>query len=128
MRLNGLGAPDETTLVPLNTVDAVVMDDKKDQQQRGHCFRCGKYGHYKAQCRRLQRERYSTAKITTKDSAQNEIPKPKCDTCGKTHKTENCWNGANAAIDFRRKKREFTIPTDKIGEQLVPTPSSQPKN
>ena len=29
MRLNGLGAPDETTLVPLNTVDAVVTDDKK---------------------------------------------------------------------------------------------------
>ena len=71
MRLNGLGAPDETTLVPLNTVDAVVTDDKKDQQQRGHCFHCGKYGHYKAQCRRLQRERYNVAKTTTKDSAQN---------------------------------------------------------
>ena len=32
MRLNGLGAPDETTLVPLNTVDAAVADDKKEQQ------------------------------------------------------------------------------------------------
>ena len=53
MTLNGLGAHDETTLVPLNTVDAVVRDDKKDQQQRGHCFHCGKYGHYKAECRRL---------------------------------------------------------------------------
>ena len=42
MRLNGLGAPDETTLVPLNTVDAVVTDDKKEQQQRGYCFHCGK--------------------------------------------------------------------------------------
>ena len=40
MRLNGLGAPDETTLVPLNTVGAVVTDDNKDQQQRGHCFHC----------------------------------------------------------------------------------------
>ena len=29
MRLKGLGATDETTLVPLNTVDAVVTDDKK---------------------------------------------------------------------------------------------------
>ena len=29
MRLNGLGAPDETTLVPLSTVDAVVTEDKK---------------------------------------------------------------------------------------------------
>ena len=128
MRLNGLGAPDETTLVPLNTVDAVVTDDKKDQQQRGHCFHCGKYGHYKAQCRRLQRKRYNVAKTTTKDPAQNEAPKPKCDTCGKMHKTENCWNGANAANDPRRKKREFTIPTNKISEQPVPTLSSQPKN
>ena len=128
MRLNGLGAPDETTLVPLNTVDAVVTDDKKDQQQRGHCFHCGKYGHYKAQCRRLQRESYNVAKTTTKDPAQNKAPKPKCDTCGKMHKTENCWNGANAANDPRRKKREFTIPTNKISEQPVPTLSSQPKN
>ena len=53
MRLNGLGAPDETTLIPLNTVDAVVTDEKKEQQQRGYCFHCDKYGHYKAQCRRL---------------------------------------------------------------------------
>ena len=37
MRLNGLRAPDETTLVPLNTVDAAVADDKKEQQQRGYC-------------------------------------------------------------------------------------------
>ena len=128
MRLNGLGAPDETTLVPLNTVDAVVTDDKKDQQQRGHCFHCGKYGHYKAQCRRLQRDRYNTAKTTTKNPTHNEAPKPKCDTCGKMHKTENCWNGANAANDPRKRKREFTIPTDKIGEQPVPNLSSQPKN
>ena len=55
MRLNGLGAPEETTLVPLNTVDTVVTDDKKEQQQRGYCFHCGNYGHYKAQCRRLRK-------------------------------------------------------------------------
>ena len=76
MRLNGLGAPDETTLVPLNTVDAVVTDDKKDQQQRGHCFHCGKYGHYKAQCRRLQRERYDVAKTTQKTQLKTKHPSP----------------------------------------------------
>ena len=38
MRLNRLGAPDETTTVPLNTVDAVVTEDKEEQPQRGYCF------------------------------------------------------------------------------------------
>ena len=129
MRLEGLGAPDETTLVPLNTVDAVGTEDKKEQQQqRGYCFHCGKYGHYKAQCRRLRKDRYYTTKTNHTEPKQTEAPKPKCDTCGKMHKTENCWEGANAANDPRKKKREFTIPTNKIDEQPVPTPSFQPKN
>ena len=100
MRLKGLGAPDETTLVPLNTVDAVVTDEKKEPQQRRYCFHCGKYGHHKAQCRRLRKERYyANTKTNNKDSNQNKPLKPKCDTCGKMHKTENCWDGANAAND-----------------------------
>ena len=55
MRLNGLGTPDETTLVPLNTVDVVFPEPKKELNQRGNCFHCGKYGHYKAQCRKLRK-------------------------------------------------------------------------
>ena len=128
MRLNGLGAPDETTLVPLNTVDAAVADDKKEQQQRGYCFHCGKYGHYKAQCRRLRKDRYYATKTSTTDTKPTDTAKPKCDTCGKMHKTENCWDGANAANDPRKRKREFTIPTNKIDEQPIPTTSSQAKN
>ena len=128
MRLNGLGAPDETTLVPLNTVDTAVADDKKEQQQRGYGFHCGKYGHYKAQCRRLRKDRYYATKTGTTDTKQTDTTKPKCDTCGKMHKTENCWDGANAANDPRKRKREFNIPTNKIDEQPVPTTSSQAKN
>ena len=128
MRLNGLGAPDETTIVPLNTVDAAVADDKKEQQQRGYCFHCGKYGHYKAQCRRLRKDRYYATKTITTDTKQTDTAKPKCDTCGKMHKTENCWDGANAANDPRKRKREFNIPTNKIDEQPVPATSSQAKN
>ena len=128
MRLNGLGAPDETTLVPLNTVDAAVADDKKDKQQRGYCFHCGKYGHYKAQCRRLRKDRYYATKTSTTDTKPTDTAKPKCVTCGKMHKTENCWDGANAANDPRKRKREFTIPTNKIDEQPVPTTSYQAKN
>ena len=128
MRLNGLGAPDETTLVPLNTVDAAVADDKKEQQQRGYCFHCGKYGDYKAQCRRLRKDRYYATKTSTTDTKQTDTAKPKCDTCGKMHKTEKCWDGANAVNNPRKRKREFNIPTNKIDEQPVPTTSSQAKN
>ena len=109
-------------------MDAVVADDKKEQQQRGYCFHCGKYGHYKAQCRRLRKERYYATITSTTDTKQTDAAKPKCDTCGKMHKTEKCWDGANAANDPRKRKREFTIPTDKIGEQPVPTTSSQAKH
>ena len=57
MRLNGLGEPDGTTLIPLNSATAAATQEKKDQQQRVHCFDCGIYGHYKTQCRRLTKER-----------------------------------------------------------------------
>ena len=58
MRLNGLGAPDETTLVPLNSVDVAPTEPKKELNQRGNCFHCGKYGHYKAQCHILRKDIY----------------------------------------------------------------------
>ena len=50
-----------------------------------------------------------------------EPPKPKYDTCGKNRKTENCFNGANAANNPRKRRREFAIPTSQISEQLIPT-------
>ena len=89
MRLNGLGAPDETTLVSLNNVDTAPSDTKKEPQQKGYCFHCGKYGHYKAQCRKLKKDRFME---TQKGNGANEQdrPKPVCVTCRKTHKTANC--------------------------------------
>ena len=128
MRLNGLGAPDETTLVPLNTVDVVPPEPKKELTQRGSCFHCGKQGHYKAQCRKLGKDRYYETKAQNGVPKTIEPPKPKCDTCGKLHKTENCWYGANAANDPRKKRHEFTIPTSQISEIPIPTVEIQPKN
>ena len=128
MRLNGLGAPDETILVPLNTVDVAPPEPKKEPTQRGNCFHCGKYGHYKAQCRKLRKERYYETKAQNGATNTNDPPKPKCDTCGKLHKTENCWYGANAANDPRKKRHEFAIPTSQISEQPIPTVEIQPKN
>ena len=72
MRLNGLGAPDETTLMPLNTIDAVVTEVKKEQQQRGNCFHCGKYGHFKVQCRRLKKD--TTQQKRTMSTRTHQIP------------------------------------------------------
>ena len=38
MRLNGSGAPDETTIVPLNTVEAAPSEPEGEQNQKGYCF------------------------------------------------------------------------------------------
>ena len=58
MGLNGLNAPDETTLVPLNAVDTDPIEQNKEPIQPGYCFYCGRYGNYKAQYRKLTKDRY----------------------------------------------------------------------
>ena len=128
MRLNGPGTPDETTPVPLNTNDVVPSEPKKALNHRENCFHCGKQGHYKAQCRKLRKDRYYETKAQNGIPNTNEPPKPKCDTSGKLHKTENCWYGANAANDPRKKRHEFAIPTNQISEQPIPSIEIQPKN
>ena len=127
MRLNGLGAPDETTLVPLKTVDAVVTEGKKEQQQRGYCFHCGKYDHYKAQCRRLQKERHYATETGNTDLNQPEAPKPSAARAENCTKPKNAnRDGANAANDPRKQTRKIAIPTNQISGQPVLTVSSQP--
>ena len=127
MCLNGLGAPDQTTLVPLNSVDVAPTKTKKEPNQRGNCFHCGKNGHCKVQCRNLRKDRYYETKEQNGVPNTNEPPKPKCDTCGKTHETEKCWNDANAANDPRKNRREFAIPTSQISGKPIPTTKIQPE-
>ena len=127
MRLNGLGTLDEITLIPLNSVNAAAPEEKKEQQHGGYCFHCSRYGHCKAQSRRLKKERYYEEKTKTANTNQSDAHKQKCETCGKMHKTENCCDGANAAKDPRRKRRDFTIPTKTTSEQPLPAPPAQPK-
>ena len=38
MHLNGLGAPDETALIPLNSIDVAPPETKKEPNQKGNCF------------------------------------------------------------------------------------------
>ena len=64
MRLNGLGAPDEVTLVPLNKIGpAQIKTESKPIEAttqntiKVYCFYCNKLGHFKAECRKMKREK-----------------------------------------------------------------------
>ena len=64
MRLNGLGAPDEVTLVPLNEIEpAQTKTEPKPAEttiqttKKGYCFYCKNFGHYKAECRKMKRDK-----------------------------------------------------------------------
>ena len=101
MRLNGLGAPDDTTLVPLNNVVPMSNTPHNKENSRGFCFYCSRYGHYKAQCRKLKRDKWQETRKQNGPINNTRPPRPQCATCGKSHKTVGCWNGANAANDPR---------------------------
>ena len=58
MRLNGLGTPDDITLVPLNNVVPTSNTPHNKENTQGFCFYCSGYGHYKAQCRKLKRDKW----------------------------------------------------------------------
>ena len=51
MRLNGLGTPDEVTLVPLNKVEPAPTktepkqaENRTQNSKKGYCFYCNKFG------------------------------------------------------------------------------------
>ena len=63
MRLSGLGAPDEVTLVQLNKVEATQPQDKTKQTQnktqnikKGYCFYSNKFRYFKAECQKMKWE------------------------------------------------------------------------
>ena len=111
MRLNGLGAPDEVTLVPLNKVEPAPtktepkqVDSTTQNVKKGYCFYCNKFGHYKAECRKMKRDKWMQIRKNNGQTNSSAGKSLKCDTCGKPHKTEDCWNGANSANDPRPKR------------------------
>ena len=56
------------------------------------CHHCGIPGHYKANCRKLQRELRQQPR-----NVPNNVY-PTCETCGrKSHETKDCYSGANWA-------------------------------
>ena len=50
---------------------------------------------------------------------------PKSDTCGEPHKTEDCWNGANAANDPRPNRHNTQ---ERKMDTSVLQPTNQPED
>ena len=103
MRLNDLGAPDEVFLVPLNKIEPAQtkpetkqVENTTQNTKKGYCFYCNKFGHFKAECRNLKRDKWQQTRKNNGQTNYSTGKPPKCDTCGKLHKTEDCWNGANS--------------------------------
>ena len=136
MRLNGLGEPDDVTLVPLNKIEpAQTKTEPKPAEttaqttKKGYCFYCNKFGHHKAECRKMKRDKWMQTRRNNGPTNHSAGKPPKCDTCGKPHKTEDCWNAANAANDPRPKghntqesKRDTSV------TQLTNQPDDESKN
>ena len=132
MRLNGLGAPDEVTLVPLNKVEPTppTTETKPNETttqntKKGYCFYCNKFGHFKAECRKLKRDKWQQTRRNNGPASRTTANPLKCDTCGKTHKTEDCWNGANSANDPRPKRHNLQ---ERNKDTSVPQTTPQSEN
>ena len=131
MRLNGLGAPDEVNLVPLNTIEQAPIktetkpvENTTQHPKKGYCFYCNKFGHYKAECRKLKRDKWQQTRKNNGHNNNTTGKTLKCETCGKPHKTEDCWNGANAANDPRPKRHHTQERTLESSAQQTATKSN----
>ena len=92
MGLNGLGAPDEVTLVPLSKIEpaqpkteAKPVENNTQNTKKVYCFYCNKFGHFKAECRKMKKDKWHQTQKNdgqTNNSAGNTFI---CDTCGKPH-------------------------------------------
>ena len=112
MRLNNFITPDEMTLVPLNEnevaqphAETTQAENRTQHARKRYCFYCNKFGHFKAECRKVKRHKWQQFRINNGQTNCGTGNTLYCDTCGKLHKTENCLNGANAANDPRPRRR-----------------------
>ena len=136
MRLNGLGAPDEETLEPFNKIEpAQTKTEPKPAEttaqttNKGYYFYCNKFGHYKAECRKMKRDKWMQTRKNNGPTKHSASKPPKCDTCGKPHKTEDCCNGANVANDPRPKRHNTQeSKRDTSGTQSIKQPDNESKN
>ena len=136
MRLNGLGAPDEVTLVPLNEIEPAQtkpeiksVGNTTQNTKKGYCFYCKKFGHFKAECRKKRGDKCQQTRRDNGQTKKNAGNSLKCNTCGIPHKTEDCWNGANSANDPRPKRHNTQErKTDTTVQQTTAKSGDESKN
>ena len=136
MRFNGLGAPDEVTLVPLNKIEPTQtntetkpVETTMQNTKKGDCFYCNKFGQFKAECRKMKRDKWQQTRKNIGQTNNSAGKTPKCDTCGKPLKTEDCLNGANSANDPRFKRHNTQErKTDNPVQPTIPKSVKDSKN
>ena len=52
----------------------------------------------------MKKDKWQQIRKNNGQANNNAGKPPNCDTCGKPHKTGDCWNGANSANDPRPKR------------------------
>ena len=129
MRLNGLGAPDEVTLVPLNKVEPAPpktepkqVDNTTQKTKKGYCFYCNIFGPYKAECRKMKRDKWQQ---TGKNNGQTNHSAGRlltCDTCGKPHKTEDYVVGMEPTLPTIR---DLSVTLHKNERRITPSNQRQ---
>ena len=103
MRLNGLGALNKIEPGPTKPENK-PKENSTQNSKKGYCFYCNKFGHFKAECRKMKRAKWLQIRKHNGPNNNSAGSTLKCDTCGEHHKTKDCWNGANAANDPRPKR------------------------
>ena len=68
LRLNSLGATDELTLLPLNkrktaqpSIETKPAENNTQNTRQGYCFSCNNFGHFKAECQKMKRDKWQQA-------------------------------------------------------------------
>ena len=89
MRLNGLGAPDDVTLVLLNNVTPTTTTTNTRDSKRGFCFYCSRYGHAENSMQKTKKPNGRKQNLKKVKSPIHATLGP-MRTCGKQHKTEDC--------------------------------------
>ena len=86
MRLNGLGASDEVTLVPLNKIEPAqtkpeIKPVENTTQETTHntkneyCFYCNKFGHFKAECQKMRRDKWQQTRRNNGQTKKVQAPR-----------------------------------------------------